>query len=115
MSAVVRLLFLTLVFGASCFGSDNFVGPCYQVKGRLSYANGTPSTRIWIVGTHRILGVPGEDSQLPPNVKSLLKGFDDQVFANFTVCPLTKDRKGEMRMVIVKSATHVIDRPKSYD
>jgi hypothetical protein len=109
---VRRLALLTLLLGAHCWASDNFVGPCYQVQGRLSYWNGTPSTRIWIVGTHRVLGVPSEDQELPPNVKPLLRGFEDQVFANFTVCPLTKEHAGEMRMVFVKSARRVVDRPK---
>jgi hypothetical protein len=59
-----------------------------------------------------MLGILGEDPELPPNVKKLLKSFDDQIFADFTVCPLTKERKGEMQMVHVKSAIHAINRPK---
>lgn len=105
---------LGLFLGTYCSAADQFVGPCYQVRGRLSYYNGTPSTRIWIVGTHRMLSVPSEDSELPPNVKSLLKGFDDNIFADFTVCPLTKERRGEMRDVFVKSAIHVVDRRQPY-
>jgi hypothetical protein len=62
-----------------------------------------------------VLGIPGEGPELPPNVKKLLKSFNDQIFADFTVCPLTKERKGEMRIVQVKSATHVINRFKSHD
>ena len=52
-----------------------------------------------------MLGLRDEDSNLPPNLAKLLKGdFDDEVFGNFVVCPLTKDRTGEMQMVYVKSA-----------
>ena len=107
-------LLLGLLLGTYCSASDKFVGPCYQVRGRLSYYNGAPSTRIWIVGTHRMLSVPSEDTELPPNVKNPLKGFEDNIFADFTVCPLTKERKGEMRDVFVKSAIHVIDRRQPY-
>jgi hypothetical protein len=64
------------------------------------------------VGTHRVLGVPSEDQELPLNVKPLLKGFENQIFADFTVCPLTKERAGEMRLVFVKSASHITNRPK---
>jgi hypothetical protein len=60
-----------------------------------------------------MLGLPSEDSELPLSVKRLLKGFDDQVFADFVVCPLTKERPRTMRMVKVQSATHVVDRPMS--
>src|ERR1043165_8202874 len=88
-----HLAFLIFILATSCWASDKFVGPCYKVRGRLSYYNGAPSTRIWVVGTHRILGVPSEDSELPPNVKSLLNSFDDQIFADFTVCPLTRDQQ----------------------
>ena len=110
-----RFVLLALLVGMPCLASDNFVGPCYRVRGRLSYYNGTPSTRIWIVGTHRMLGVPSEDHRLPPTVKALLKSFDDQIFAEFVVCPLTKERPETMRMVFVKSASHVINRPEPYD
>jgi len=58
-----------------------------------------------------MLGLPSEDQELPANVKELLKGFDDQIFADFVVCPLTKEEPEKMRMVTVKSATHVINRP----
>ena len=108
----MRLVFAILIAANSCLGADKFVGPCYEVRGRLSYWNGTPSTRIWIVGTHRILGIPTEDSELPANVKELLKSFDDQIYANYSVCPLTKERGGEMRMVWVRSARNVVNRPE---
>jgi len=108
---VKRLVVLALLMAPSCWASDKVVGPCYHVKGRLSYYNGAPSTRIWIVGTHRMLGIPSEDSELPADVKALLKSFDDEIFADFLVCPLTKERPGTMRMVLVKSASHVVDRP----
>jgi hypothetical protein len=106
-----KLAILILMAGTYCSAADHFVGPCYELRGRLSYYNGTPSTRIWIIGTHRMLGVPSEDSELPPNVKILLKSFDDNIFAAFTVCPLTKEQKGYMRDVVVKSARQVVDRP----
>jgi hypothetical protein len=61
-----------------------------------------------------MLGVPSEDSALPSNVKVLLKGFEDNIFADFIVCPLEKERKGEMRDVLVKSASHVVNRPQPY-
>jgi hypothetical protein len=59
-----------------------------------------------------MLGLPSEDTHLPPNVKSRLNSFDDRIFADFTVCPLTKERLGSMRMVVVKSAERVVNRPE---
>jgi hypothetical protein len=57
-----------------------------------------------------MLAIPSEESELPENVKPLLNNFDDQIFADFVVCPLTKNRLGEMRAVSVKSASHVVKR-----
>ena len=92
---------------ATCKSNRRVIGKCFTVRGRLNYWNGTPSTRIWIVGTHRVLGLPGEDLDLPSNVKIHLRDFSDEIYANFEVCPFDKYRKGEMQMVCVKSASNV--------
>lgn len=92
---------------ATCKSNRKVVGKCFTIRGRLNYWNGTPSTRIWIIGTHRVLGLPGEDSDLPSTVKEHLRDFNDEIYANFEVCPFEKYRKGEMQMVCVKSASNV--------
>lgn len=63
-----------------------------------------------MVGTKRMLSVPSEDSELPPNVKALLHDFGDNIFADYVVCPLEPYREGEMLAVKVKSATRVVNR-----
>ncbi len=107
-----RAFFVALVLLVShvCAFAQKPVGPCYKVHGRLSYYNGTPSTRIWIVGTDRMLSLPGEDQDLPANVKALLKDFNDNIFGDFVDCPLRKYRKGHMQAVFVKSASNLVDR-----
>ncbi len=52
-----------------------------------------------------MLGLPGEDAELPANVRSHLHTFGDEVYGDFKVCPLTKERKGQMQMVCVQSAS----------
>jgi hypothetical protein len=81
--------------------------------------NGTPTLRIWVVGTQRILGIPSDEtdfplkySKVPANVERLLVGDGTNIFADFVVCPLTKERPGTMRMVFVKSASRIVDRPE---
>jgi hypothetical protein len=90
-----------------CKSNPKLVGACYCVRGRLSYWNGTPSTRIWVIGTHHVLGLPSEDADLPTNVKEHLHTFGDEITADYEVCPLSKDRKGEMQMVCIQSAINV--------
>jgi hypothetical protein len=80
--------------------------------------NGTPTFRIWIVGTRRLVGVKeveaGDDPNLPLMPSSLSRktgGFDFEVFGDFEVCPLSKLREGEMQSVCVESASHLVKRP----
>jgi hypothetical protein len=104
-------LALVLISTLPCAASDKPVAPCYSTHGRLSFWNGTPSTRIWIIGTHRILGVHGEDQELPDNLAKILNGnFDDEVYGDFLVCPLTQYKPGEMQIVSVKKASRLVFR-----
>lgn len=55
-----------------------------------------------------MLGLPKEDSNIPPNVKRLLNGFDDEVFGDFLVCPYSKRQAGRMQSVCIESGAHLI-------
>ena len=109
MKRVFFVVFMLLVLHSHAVAQEP-VAPCYIIHGRLSYYNGTPSTRIWIVGTNRMLSLPREDQDLPANVKALLKDFDDNIFGDFEVCPLRRYQRGHMQAVFVKSASHILDR-----
>ena len=55
------------------------------VHGRLTYYNGTPSCRIWIVGTKRLLGVRqsgDEVAYMPKGLRDLMS-WDTDIFADF--------------------------------
>lgn len=102
----------------ACRARPELVGACRTVHGRLFAANGTPSLRIWIVGTRRILGVTdwrpgsGEDPILPANVRAALgdRPFDVQVYGDFEVCPFTRERPGWMQFVCVVSGRRLVVR-----
>jgi hypothetical protein len=103
----------------SCRQHPQLSGPCFTLRGRLSLYNGTPSRRIWPVGSRRLLGIsegrfalPGY-ANLPPELVDELTGFDNEMFADFLVCPFTKDRPGVMRFVCVESAKNIFVRPRS--
>jgi len=94
------------------------VGKCFNVRGRLSVYNGTPSIRLWPLGTKRLLGVidprdpsavPGRDT-IPESVSSKLN-FDKDVFGDFLVCPLTRARPGRMQTVCIESGKDLVVRP----
>jgi hypothetical protein len=124
MMRVAFLLFVSLIADAAraaepvppCRAHPERIGQCRVVHGRLSVGNGTPMTRIWIVGTRRLLGVTerwdrdgSEIDTLPANVLALLTrdpvGRD--VYGNFEVCPFTRDRPGSMQMICVASASRL--------
>jgi hypothetical protein len=97
-----------------CKGNAKLVGDCFTIHGRMQAGNGTPSIRIWRVGTQRMLGVPEGDEDGDPDVASLPDVIyktnirDQAMFADFVVCPLTKEKPGAMQMVCVESATHLV-------
>src|SRR6185436_18627177 len=81
----------------SCRNRPDVVGKCFTVHGRLSVYNGTPSIRLWPMGTKRLLGVidPGDSSNapgptiLPIEIRNKLD-WNKDVFGDFSVCPLTR-------------------------
>lgn len=95
-----------------CSASPHVVGACFTLHGRLSFSNGTPDCRIWRIGTNRILGVLDASNSWERNeAPSLPNGVEcfpgRNTYADFTVCPFTKERSGEMQKVCVESASHI--------
>jgi hypothetical protein len=93
--------------------------PCAVVHGRLFIANGTPSIRIWKVGTRRILGVVSphtHDSEgpdvVPNNVWNMIEGPDagQELYGDFKVCPITPPHRGWMQLVTLASGEHLVLR-----
>ena len=104
--SAVLALFIAPATQASATSREN----CYWVVGRLFTANGTPTFRIWPKGTKRLLGVVSRSGDaeaadiLPPKVRRMNPSFDRSVWGDFRVCPLTAERAGWMRMVILVNA-----------
>jgi len=90
------------------------IGKCFNVHGRLSVYNGTPSIRLWPMGTKRLLGIidPQDVSNapgptiLPDDLKTKLD-WDKDVSGDFLVCPLTKQQPGRMQTVCIESGKNL--------
>jgi hypothetical protein len=95
--------------GDVCGHQGLFVDSCFTIHRRMQAANGI-GLEIWVVGTHKLLGVTGPCA-LPPLLDRLIGIEDKLVYADFVVRPLTPERPGSMRMVCVASATKVVTRP----
>jgi hypothetical protein len=93
-----------------CARRSGLSGPCFLLRGRMQpYNGGSPNIRIWPVGTTRLLGVEqdaNETVNIPPGLEHWLE-FGTLIFADFTVCPLTEDKPGYMRIVCVESAQNI--------
>ena len=89
----------------TCEKDPDLAGACFTVHGRMAMYNGTPTYRIWRIGTDRILGV--HDFIVPESIASNLTG-DNVAFGDFYVCPFTLQKPGEMQIVCVESASEVI-------
>lgn len=96
----------------TCKNDPDIVAACFSVHGRLSIWNGTPSLRMSRIGTNRILGVRTETA--PANVSKLwgTDPFRTEIYGDFEVCPFTKSKPGEMQMVCVESASHLLAKPR---
>jgi hypothetical protein len=122
-----------------CKTSEN-ASLCYWTHGRLRVYNGNPSDRIWNVASHRLLGVfngpshypphtfaDDENPELPVNLERAYEadyrhwkqskadtGYEfPTIFADFEVCALESEKKGEMQPVCVESAKNIVVQ-KSY-
>jgi len=94
----------------ACRTDPDIVDACFTVHGRLSAWNGSPTLRIWKVGTNRILG-DHEDWPLPEKLAEHLN-WDIEAWGNFEVCPFTKERPGVMQMVCIESASDLVYRKR---
>ena len=101
----------------SCRTRSDVVGACFRVHGRLSVYNGTPSIRLWPIGSKRLLGVldPIDASSAPgptvmPDDIKLKLDWNKDVFGDFFVCPLNRKQPGRMQTICLESGKHLTVR-----
>ncbi len=90
----------------ACKSDKRVVEACFTVRGRMSNWNGNPTSRIWIIGTKRMLGVR-VDTEFPKSLAEKLGDFDDVATGDFEVCPFTKQEPGKMQIVCVASVANI--------
>jgi hypothetical protein len=96
---------------------------CMHIHGRLWTGNGTPSPRLWQIGTHHIYGVYSNqygfthdsqtlDNEAPELHLTFPKNTPDQggwtVYGDFEVCPLESPTQGHMQAACIASAAHLV-------
>ena len=74
--------------------------------------NGTPTVRIWPVGTKRILGISDYKfyvegyENIPKELLEQLT-WENAMYADFIVCPFADDKPGVMRLICVEKAENI--------
>ena len=97
----------------SCKAHPQLSGSCFEIRGRMTVYNGSPSIRIWPVGTKRLLGVSEGRFYITKGYGNLPEELFEQLslenamYADFTICPFTDDEPGVMRLVCVESAENI--------
>lgn len=103
---------------APCKGAPTIVDACFTVHGRLGVYNGIP-IRIWVTGTHRMLGVKdatGGGITVRPEIQKLLSQGEPGatvVYGDYEVCPLSKPHPGWMQFVCIENSAHLSARRRS--
>ena len=102
------------------YKTQEIASTCYWTHGRLSAYNGTPTMRLWKIGTKRILSIhsgPGfkrgdqeenGDPDMPANLYPAFKPFETVIFGDFEVCPLEPEHPGEMQDVCIEAAQNIV-------
>jgi hypothetical protein len=112
-TATLLLILIGLPTSGKAVEAAKYKETTYQftLHGRLSIYNGTPSFRIWIIGTNRILGVPGGDTEpaeMPRQLEKIFTSPGTEIYADFVVTPLTKYKPGYMQDVRIESVDNLI-------
>jgi hypothetical protein len=91
-----------------CRTNPEIVSACFTIHARVFMSNGTPSIRMWPVGTKRILGVLPSEAEIMPDVVRRNVNWTTRVYGDYEVCPFTPEKVGEMRFVCIESASNLI-------
>jgi hypothetical protein len=92
-----------------CRHNRHLVGACTTIHGRAWIAQGGPSLRIWHVGTKHFYGLKSDDPlDAPEPLLDALDSGNNDVYADFELCPFTREISGAMTMVCIQSVDHMV-------
>ena len=115
---IILILIPFILTVSLCFSEENDSSKQYKntnapfsFHGRLQIYNGNPCFRIFIIGTNRILGVPGGDlepADMPKELDNLFTETSIIIYGDFSVTPLTEYKEGEMQLVRIDTVKNLI-------
>ena len=81
---------------------------CRLVRGRLSLSNTTPPMRLSAASSKQVFGVSPAAAELIPEVVRQRLAPGIQLYGDFSVCPMTRDKSGEVQSVCLDSGTNLL-------
>lgn len=97
-----------------CKSNPEVIDICFEVHGRISVSNGTPSVRLWPIGTERLIGIlPSEAEIMPESIKNNLKA-DIVIYGDYLICPFTKAKAGQMQFACIESASNLVIKKQKW-
>lgn len=109
VSLMLPVLCITADKPSRCKEDPRVVGECFEMHGRFSFANGISSLRIWRVRTQCMFGMKDDEEPIvPENIKQYPAPGGVDVFGDFLVCTSTLAKVGDMQMVRVENAEHLV-------
>ena len=93
----------------SCQCQPKLVGKCFTVRGSVSVYRTTPTIRIAIAGSKRVLGLK---DGLPEFLEEDLEVPGNQVVGEYVVCPFTRPKPGAIQLVCIASADDMVVKAK---
>lgn len=116
---MLLMAFLLLAGAPVAGGPPSETGACRWVHGRFNLWNGSSVRRIWIIGTHRIVALRDEDSNIPQVIERYLAEPDerekaDGLFGDFEICALERSVPRHMQHVRLKAARNLRFRGRPF-
>jgi hypothetical protein len=104
----------------TCKADPRIIGECFTIHGRLGLSNGTPSIRIWQIGTINLFGVNSithslyhqKISDQDPMIFERHLTWDQDIFGDYLVCPLTHQKPDTMQIICIESAANISIKKK---
>ena len=120
----MRLAFVVAVafssFGVSfaadvpaCRHSPHVVAACTTIHGRLDVWNGTPSIRLWHIGTRHMLGIEPPEHPIMPAILLEQLQAGHSLYGDFVVCPVRRERAGRMGAVCIEAADQLFAQDRN--
>ena len=96
---------------------------CFHIHARLNAGSGTPTVRLWGIGTHHVYGIYSNaygfehddltgDNEAPELPRTVLRFLPPTggwtVYGDFEVCPLERHIEGHMQAACIAGASHIV-------